>query len=102
MEESKKCSCKWVKCPRHGDCAACRAHHLHKAERPFPFCESKKKNPVRQKAQPDLDKSKRLQKKPDQKGTQQSHDAKRPHHQDGLADADPSNRLRGGKGENDQ
>lgn len=25
--EKKECPCKRVKCERHGDCAACRAHH---------------------------------------------------------------------------
>lgn len=25
--ENENCPCKRVKCERHGDCAACRAHH---------------------------------------------------------------------------
>ena len=25
--ENRECPCKKRKCPRHGDCAACREHH---------------------------------------------------------------------------
>lgn len=32
------CPCKRVKCPRHGDCGACKAHH--RTEKPYsPACE---------------------------------------------------------------
>lgn len=43
----KKCPCRWVNCKRHGDCAACMAHH--QAEGKYPVaCQRKvprKKNP---------------------------------------------------------
>jgi len=32
------CPCKRVKCPRHGDCRACKAHHRLKNRTP-PACE---------------------------------------------------------------
>lgn len=41
MPEHKKCSCKWVKCSRHGDCERCRAHHAGHPKYPRPFCERK-------------------------------------------------------------
>lgn len=36
------CPCKRVKCERHGDCAACRAHHLASQRKPLTSCERKK------------------------------------------------------------
>jgi hypothetical protein len=44
-ETGASCPCKWVKCPRHGDCGACREHHEKEKKFP-PFCE---KNPRRKK-----------------------------------------------------
>lgn len=37
-----KCSCRWKNCKRHGDCAACRAHHAQHAKHPLPACEKKR------------------------------------------------------------
>ena len=39
-DEQKICPCKRVKCPRHGDCEACRAHHAG-SKRPRP-CEKER------------------------------------------------------------
>ena len=36
--ESRACPCKKLKCVRHGDCAACRLHHLEHKKTP-PYCE---------------------------------------------------------------
>ena len=36
------CPCKRVKCERHGDCAACRAHHLASQRKPLTACEREK------------------------------------------------------------
>jgi len=44
-ETGASCPCKWVKCPRHGDCGACREHHEKEKKFP-PFCE---KNPRKKK-----------------------------------------------------
>lgn len=41
MTETPKradCPCKRAKCERHGDCAACRAHHAAKKNAP-PACD---------------------------------------------------------------
>ncbi|NMA79692.1 MAG: hypothetical protein GX967_03495 [Clostridiales bacterium] len=45
MDEKKvKCSCKWVKCKRHGDCIACIEHHKKNEKHPLPFCMKVKVN----------------------------------------------------------
>ena len=31
--ERRDCRCKKKNCPRHGDCAACRAHHVESGRR---------------------------------------------------------------------
>lgn len=36
------CPCKRVKCERHGDCAACRAHHHASQRKPLTACKRKK------------------------------------------------------------
>jgi len=41
MEENKECACP-SKCPRHGKCSECRAHHAEKNK--VPFCERAKQN----------------------------------------------------------
>jgi hypothetical protein len=39
MQETRRdCPCKKLKCPRHGDCAACRLHHATGGKYP-PFCD---------------------------------------------------------------
>lgn len=41
--ENKACPCKRLKCPRHGDCDACRAYHAEPG-RKYPCACDKKKN----------------------------------------------------------
>lgn len=43
-EKKVKCSCKWVKCKRHGDCIACIEHHKKNEKHPLPFCMKVKVN----------------------------------------------------------
>ena len=33
------CPCRRVRCPRHGDCAACREHHRACGRKPLTYCE---------------------------------------------------------------
>ena len=43
MQEARRdCPCKKLKCPRHGDCAACRQHHSTQSKLP-PYCERAEK-----------------------------------------------------------
>ena len=40
MEERRvTCPCKRISCPRHGDCASCRAHHHTSRRNGFTWCE---------------------------------------------------------------
>ena len=40
MEERRvTCPCKRINCPRHGDCASCRAHHHISRRNGFTWCE---------------------------------------------------------------
>lgn len=41
-EERQECPCKRKKCPRHSDCAACRAHHAAHEAAPV-ACEKEKR-----------------------------------------------------------
>lgn len=34
-----RCPCKRTNCPRHGDCAACQAHHAKRGAKHPPFCQ---------------------------------------------------------------
>lgn len=34
VQHNENCPCKRIKCERHGDCAACRAHHTQKKKYP--------------------------------------------------------------------
>lgn len=38
-DQTTDCPCKRVKCPRHGDCNACKAHHLTEKPKLLPTCE---------------------------------------------------------------
>ncbi len=38
QEANRNCPCKKLKCPRHGDCAACKQHHATHKKYP-PYCE---------------------------------------------------------------
>lgn len=38
------CPCKRTGCARHGDCAACQAHHAERGPKHPPFCRKKKKS----------------------------------------------------------
>lgn len=37
--EEGNCPCRRTKCPRHGDCTACREHHHNDSRRPMTSCE---------------------------------------------------------------
>lgn len=41
---NEKCPCKKTDCKRHGDCAACRAHHAKSKKNKPVACEKKKKH----------------------------------------------------------
>jgi hypothetical protein len=41
-EDLKPCPCKKLKCERHGNCDACREHHLTKKRYP-PYCDRQAK-----------------------------------------------------------
>jgi hypothetical protein len=34
QKDQASCPCRRTRCPRHGDCAACRAHHAGKKHAP--------------------------------------------------------------------
>lgn len=38
MSDNPQCPCKRTNCPRHGDCAACQAHHAKRGSKHPPFC----------------------------------------------------------------
>lgn len=37
--QREPCPCKHIKCPRHGDCTACREHHHISVRKPLTRCE---------------------------------------------------------------
>lgn len=37
--KNENCPCKRVHCERHGDCAACKAHHYAPSKKLLPTCE---------------------------------------------------------------
>lgn len=45
-EIKKDCPCKRIKCERHGQCEACREHHMLK-KKTLPYCERLKEKVVR-------------------------------------------------------
>lgn len=46
-EEFAGCPCKRIKCERHGDCAACREHHLCFKRKMRPACDRLKDKAVK-------------------------------------------------------
>lgn len=44
MGESKKviCTCKRIKCERHGNCEQCLEYHHHSRRHPVPYCQNPK------------------------------------------------------------
>ena len=46
--QPEACPCKRTKCPRHGDCAACREHHHASERKPLTRCEKLARKEQRQ------------------------------------------------------
>jgi hypothetical protein len=46
INSNEKCTCRWLKCKRHGKCDECIAHHINHKKYPQPFC---MRNPAKRK-----------------------------------------------------
>jgi hypothetical protein len=50
-----QCPCRKKRCPRFGDCAACRRHHGENPKQGLPYCQRKRGRAARMEAQkPDI------------------------------------------------